>query len=131
MGWARRPKSASKATASTRFDRSFTRCPASGSLSCTRRRPTRAIRSVLIAKCTSRLSSFASATVVLALARTVAAQACCVSAAAHEFAVVGRYEDAVLVSELGYERCVCSDDSAARYHRLKGAEVDDGVLTIG
>ena len=68
---------------------------------------------------------------MLAIARSAGAQACCVSAAAHEFAVVGRVEDAVVVAELGYEHGFGSYDSQSRYHRLRDAEVDDGVLTLG
>lgn len=69
--------------------------------------------------------------VALSLARPARAQACCTATGSSGFGVVGRCHFAALAAQLAYERGHGSFDARGRYRTLRGAEVDDVVLSLG
>jgi hypothetical protein len=71
------------------------------------------------------------ATVVLALPSSAFAQACCTATGAGEFAVVGRCQEAVIATQLTFQRAVGTFSGRGDYHSLSHAEVDDVVVSIG
>lgn len=76
-------------------------------------------------------AAFAAACLLLAAAGRAAAQPCCVSTGSADFALVGRYEKAVVATMLSYEYATGRYDTDAEYQRLDSVVARDLVWTIG
>ena len=67
----------------------------------------------------------------LALSGRARAQACCTAVGSSELGVVGPRQEAVVAAQLGWDRGFGSFDQRRHYTRLRDAEVDDAILSLG
>jgi hypothetical protein len=58
-------------------------------------------------------------------------QACCASTGTGQFGLVGHHQDAIVATQLSYERGFGTHDPQGRFDRLGDASVDDVVLMVG